>query len=413
MRRDIRLMTNRKPGGRTERLSDRLSVTLVGSALEREASVAVALILIQLVAAFTLTWGLGGTSHFPPHWFYFPILFAGVRFGIVAALPTAVAATILAGPLTPGDVASGSAQPFTDWGARGAFFVAIGATLPALMRLGTTAIEHDRKRLRTEEEVRRGIDNGEFVLYYQPIVELDTGQLVGAEALLRWQHPQRGLLMPDEFIDRVERIGSLASWVLVEAATAAAGWQRTHELEHFTVSVNVSAQNLAQPDFVSQVRTALRAAQLDPRHLCLELTERIPVDDLESIGARLQVLRSIGTRVSVDDFGTGHSTLSYLRQLPIDVIKIDRSFVSQLGRQPRADSIVDSLSSLARSLPATCVAEGVETSAERLAVWSHGIRYAQGYLFSRPLDATRFEEVLMDGGRLGNDLPAITDRPNR
>lgn len=396
-----------------DRLSDRLSVRVVGTAIERGATVAVVLIVIQLLAAFTFTWGLGGTSHVPPHWFYFPILFAGVRFGLVGALPTALAAAVLAGPLTPGDVASGSAQPFSDWSVRGAFFIAIGATLPSMMRLGTATIEHDRMRGRTEAEVRRGIEHGEFLLHYQPIVELETGRVVGAEALLRWQHPERGLLMPDEFIERVERIGSVASWVLAEAATTTARWHRTYALRHFTVSVNVSAQNLAQPDFVSQVRTALRAAQLDPQHLCLELTERILADDLESIGARLQVLRSIGTRVSVDDFGTGHSTLSYLRQLPIDVIKIDRSFVNQLGRQPRADSIVESVSNLAQCLTATCVAEGVETEAERVAVWNHGIRYAQGYLFARPLDATEFEEVLMAGGQLGANLPSLTNRPRR
>lgn len=396
-----------------ERLSDRLSVMIVGTTLEREATVAAAMILVQLLAAFTLTSALGGTSHVPPHWFYFPIIFAGVRFGFVGSVPTAVASAFLAGPLSPADVATGAAQPVSDWGMRGAFFVSIGTALPAMMRLGTATIQQNRRRLHTEDEVRLGIERNEFRLHYQPIVELNTGQVVGAEALLRWQHPERGLLNPDEFIDQVERIASLASWVVAEAATTIAGWRRTFALEQFTIAVNVSAQNLAQPDFVAHVRATLKAAQLDPRYLCLELTERALVDDLDTVAARLEVLRSIGTRISIDDFGTGHSTLSYLRQLPVDVIKIDRSFVSELGVQPRADSIVGSLSNLAHQLRVTCVAEGVETEVQRKALWDHGIRYAQGYLFARPLNPSQFEEVLMVGGKLGSNLPTVASAPHR
>lgn len=394
-----------------DRLSDRLSIRIVGSTLERDASVAVALILVQLLAAFTLTWALGGTSHVPPHWFYFPIAFAGIRFGFVGGVPTAVAAAILAGPLSPGDVATGAAQPVSDWSIRGAFFIAIGATLPAMMRHGTATIQQDRRQLHTEGEVRRGLQRSEFVLHYQPIVELKTGRVVGAEALLRWQHPDHGLLGPDEFIARVERIGSLASWVLAEAATTTARWRRIFALGQFTVSVNVSAQNLAQPDFVTQVQTALKAAELEPRHLCIELTETIRVEDLESTGARLQVLQALGTKTSIDDFGTGQSTLSYLRQLPVDVIKIDRSFVIELTRQERADSIVGSLSRLARELDVTCVAEGVETEAQRLALWNHGVRFAQGYLFAEPLDEVQFEQVLVGGAQLGS-VP-LTQPDNR
>lgn len=379
-----------------EARSDRLSVTVVGSTLERTAIVSALWIVLLLLAGFTLTWLLGGASSYPPHWFYVPIMFAGIRFGLAGAVPVAIAAGILVGPLTPADVATGAAQPLSDWATRGVFFVAVGATLPAMVRLGTSTIQGDRRRLRVEAEVRRGLDHGEFVLHYQPIVQLESGDVVGAEALLRWRHPERGLLMPDQFIDTIERIGSVASWVISEAAATAARWRRDHGLDQFTVSVNISAQNLAQPDFVTQVRTALRAAQLEARHLCLELTERSLVEDLAGTGARLQILRSIGVRIAIDDFGTGHSNLTYLRELPIDVIKVDRSFVNDVGH-PRADSIIASIPTLARELGATCVAEGIETDAQRQAIRAQGIRYAQGYLFARPLDAATFEERLLAG----------------
>lgn len=380
--------------------SDRVSTRLLGVAIERQMVIAVALIAIQLVAAFMLTYAVGGTQHIPPHAFYLPILFAGLRFGVVGAVPTAVIATVLAGPLTPSEVATGTPQTVTDWVIRGVFFLGVGATLPVMMRRGTTTIQQDRHRLRTEMEVRRGLERDEFVVFYQPVVELDTGRIVGAEALLRWDHPQRGFLTPDAFIHDVERIGSLATWVLAVATATAARWRTTFALDDFSISVNVSAQNLAQPDFVAQVRTALKAAQLDPKHLCIELTESMVIDDLDSAAARLQVLRSLGARTAVDDFGTGHSTLAHLHQLPIDVIKIDRSFVSELGHHQRSDSIVGSLSQLAHELGATCVAEGVETEAQRAILMGHGCNLAQGYLFAHPIESLLFEKLLAGGGTL-------------
>jgi EAL domain-containing protein (putative c-di-GMP-specific phosphodiesterase class I) len=357
--------------------------------------VTIAWIIAQLTAGFVLTYALGGAHQVPPHWFYVPILFAGLRFGWAGAVPTAVAAAILAGPLTPGDVSTGAPQAFSDWGARGLFFVIVGATLPAMMRRGTNTIQQDRRDIRTEMEVRRALAHSEFVLFYQPIVDLVDRRVVGAEALLRWQHPQRGLLPPAEFIHDVERIGSIANWVLEDAATTTSRWRATFGLADFRISVNVSAQNLAQPDFVAQVRTALRAARLDPRYLCVEVTESAMIGDIDTIAARLEVLRSIGSTIAVDDFGTGHATLSYLQQLPIDVIKIDRSFVDDLGTGNRGEAIVATLVQLAHRLDTTCIAEGVETEAQRNALIGHGCTLAQGYLFARPMPAVEFELLLV------------------
>ena len=378
-----------------DRWSERVSTRLVAVTVERRTAVAASVIVVLLAIGYVSTYALGGAHSVPPHFFYLPILFAGLRFGLVGAIPTAIASAILAGPLMPAEVALGTNQALSDWVVRGAFFVAIGATLPAMMRRGTTTIQQDHRNIRIEMEIRRALAHGEFILFYQPIIDLRDGHIVGAEALLRWQHPERGLLVPAEFIHDVERIGSIANWVLREAATTATRWRTTYGLDSFHISVNVSAQNLAQPDFVTQVRNALQTARLDPAHLCLEVTESAMIADIDSIAIRLQVLRSIGVKIAIDDFGTGHATLSYLQQLPIDVIKIDRSFVDDLGTRRNGDAIVASMLQLASQIGATCVAEGVETEIQRDALSRDGCALAQGYLFARPVPACQFEELLV------------------
>jgi EAL domain-containing protein (putative c-di-GMP-specific phosphodiesterase class I) len=274
------------------------------------------------------------------------------------------------------------------------FFLAVGVALPAMMRRGTSTVQQDRRDERVEAEVRRALEHGEFVLHYQPIVALDDGRIIGAEALLRWQHPQHGLLSPAAFIDDLERLGSIANWVLGEATVAAAGWRAVAGHEEFLMSVNVSAKNIAQPDFVAQVRAALRAARLPPEHLCLEITESAAFEDLARASARLQVLRSIGVQIALDDFGTGHATLSYLQQLPFDVIKIDRSFVQDLGHRSCGSTIVATIQRLATDLDVTCVAEGVETEAQLGHLRELCCTAAQGYLFGRPQPAGQFAELL-------------------
>jgi EAL domain-containing protein (putative c-di-GMP-specific phosphodiesterase class I) len=374
--------------------SERVSTRLLGVTIERRTAVAAGVVILLLAVGFASTYALGGVSTVPPHWFYVPILFAGVRFGLVGAIPTAIVSAMLAGPLMPADVATGTPQNLSDWVVRGAFFIAIGATLPAMMRHGTTTIQQDRRNVRLEMEIRRALAHGEFELFYQPIIGLADRHIVGAEALLRWQHPERGLLVPADFIHDVERIGSIANWVIKEAATTAARWRTTYGLEEFQISVNVSAQNLGQPDFVTQVRNGLRAAELDPMHLCLEVTESSMIDNIDSVAVRLQVLRSIGVKIAIDDFGTGHATLSYLQQLPIDVIKIDRTFVNDLGTRRNGEAIVASMLQLAHQIGANCIAEGVETEIHRDALLHNGCVLAQGYLFSRPVPGPQFEQLL-------------------
>lgn len=379
-----------------ERWSERISTRVLAVTVERRTAGAAGVISVLLGVGFLSTYALGGAHIVPPHFFYVPILFAGLRFGLVGAIPTAIASAILAGPLMPVDVSLGTTQSLSDWVVRGGFFVAIGATLPAMMRRGTTTIQQDRRNIQIEMEIRRALAEGEFMLFYQPIVDLAEGHIVGAEALLRWQHPERGLLLPEDFIHDVERIGSIANWVLQEAATTTTRWRTTYGLEGFQISVNVSAQNLVQPDFVTQVRNALHAAHLDPKHLCLEVTESSMIDDIDSVAIRLQVLRSIGIKIALDDFGTGHATLSYLQQLPIDVIKIDRSFVGDLGTRRNGGAIVSSMLQLAHRVGAICIAEGVETEMQSEVLSRNGCALAQGYLFARPVPAIEFEQLLAD-----------------
>jgi EAL domain-containing protein (putative c-di-GMP-specific phosphodiesterase class I) len=397
------------PGGHPPRWSDRLSSRLVVAAFGHRTIGAIAVIVALLGGGFVLTFAFGGAHHVAPHWFYLPILIAGVRFGQAGAFPTAIAATVLAGPLTPGDVPSGSPQDVADWGVRGVFFVAIGAAVPALIQLSSTPVMRQRRDVRVEMEIRRALDRREFVLFYQPIIDLNDGRIVGAEALLRWQHPERGLLEPAAFIEDVERIGSIANWTLHEAAATTARWRTTYGLDAFSIAVNVSAQNLAQPDFVTQVRNAVNAAQLDPAHLCVELTESAMLDDIDTVAARLQVLRSIGVRIAIDDFGTGHATFSYLQQLPVDVIKIDRSFINDLGTRRRGDPIVSSLLQLGRRIGATCIAEGVETRSQHDILVQQGCTTAQGYLYARPLLEAHFEYLLNTHATLA---PSTSDTPN-
>lgn len=373
---------------------------LLGVTDQRRAAVASAVIIVQLSVGFVTTYAFGGANSVPPHWFYVPILFAGLRFGLAGAIPTSIAAALLAGPLMPADVSAGTSQHFSDWAIRGMFFIAIGVTLPAMMRRGTTTLQQDSRNAAIELEIRRALEQGEFRLYYQPIVDLKNGRIVGAEALLRWQHTERGLLAPADFIRDVEQIGSIANWVIREAATSAAKWRKTFGLHGFYMSVNVCPQNLAQPDFVKQVRYELRAAQLDPAYFCVEVTESAMIDDLDHIADRLRELRSTGIKIALDDFGTGHATLTYLQQLPLDVLKIDRSFVNDLGTRRNGEAIVLSMLKLARDIGASCIAEGVETETQRDALARNGCIVAQGYLFSRPVPAEQFEQMIADGSLL-------------
>ncbi|HUP45590.1 MAG TPA: EAL domain-containing protein [Thermoanaerobaculia bacterium] len=236
-------------------------------------------------------------------------------------------------------------------------------------------------RLQLETDLRRALDRGELLLHYQPIVRLGTRQVAGFEALLRWQHPVRGMVAPGDFIGVAEETGlivPIGQFVLREACRAAAAWAPRY------VSVNVSSRHVAQADLLGDVNAALETCSLEPAALHIEITESVIMQQPDFALAVLKGVRELGCQVALDDFGTGYSSLSYLHQFPIDRLKIDASFVRQLTTDQKNVEIIRSIVSLGRGLGIEVVAEGVETAEQEALLISLGCEYAQGYLFARP-----------------------------
>jgi diguanylate cyclase (GGDEF)-like protein len=252
-------------------------------------------------------------------------------------------------------------------------------------------------RLTLETELRHALERGEFRVWYQPIVSLADGKVVGVEALVRWQHPERGLLAPGEFLQVAEDTGLVAkidSWVLVEACRQASTWLRSCPSDHPpTVSVNVSAKAFAEENLVQKVSEALASTGCPPCALRLEITESVAITDAVRARAVLMELRALGVRVSLDDFGTGYCSLSYLQQLPVDTLKIDRSFTTGIGVDEGKGDIVRLIVGLGQSLGLDIVAEGAETETQVEFLNELGCGYGQGYYFSRPV---RPDEVAFD-----------------
>ncbi len=240
-----------------------------------------------------------------------------------------------------------------------------------------------------EVDLQGALEANQFFLLYQPTVDLASGRITGVEALLRWSHPERGVVMPDEFIPALESSGLIipvGAWVLMEACRQSVAWA---DMDYpLVVSVNVSARQLERDRIVDDVSRALSTSAIDPRMLILELTETALMNNVDASMARLLLLKSLGVRIAVDDFGTGYSSLAYLRQFPIDVLKIDQTFVAGMGETPEAAALVHTLVQLSKVLGLECVAEGIETDDQRVLLGAEGVDVGQGYLFARPLTAT-------------------------
>ena len=256
------------------------------------------------------------------------------------------------------------------------------------------------ERLDLETALRQAVERREFVVYYQPQVRLADRAVLGCEALIRWQHPKRGLVPPVEFIPLAEETGLIVPigiWVLRAACEQIQRW-RLAGLGDFSVAVNLSARQFHQPDLVEQIRAAIRDTGLPPHALEIELTESTVMDDAEKAVGLLRELREIGIRISVDDFGTGYSSLSYLRKLPLNSLKIDRSFISDIGVDADDDAIVQTIIALGKVLRIEEIAEGIETEAQAAFLNRHGCGIGQGYLFARPMPADAFERWLAGRG---------------
>src|SRR5437762_4140976 len=245
-------------------------------------------------------------------------------------------------------------------------------------------------RFGMEADLRNALERGELRLAFQPIVELETGRVHGFEALLRWHHPKRGVILPLDFVPLAEQTGlivSIGSWVLQEACRQARRWQETFPAAAaLRISVNLSAKQLAHPRIVEDVRTALQAAGLAPRCLALEISERVLLDSVESSTTALGQLRGLNVELHMDDFGTGYTSLSSLPRFPLQGIKVDRSFVHRMGARRTDLEIVRSIVDLAGNLGLGVMAEGVETVTQRARLIAFGCRLGQGYLFAKPLE---------------------------
>jgi EAL domain-containing protein (putative c-di-GMP-specific phosphodiesterase class I)/FixJ family two-component response regulator len=239
----------------------------------------------------------------------------------------------------------------------------------------------------------------EFQVYYQPQVSLTTGKIVGAEALVRWKHPEKGLIPPTEFIPVAEQTGfiiPLGEWILQTACQHLKSW-KNEGFSGLRVAVNLSPRQFHQPELSTRVAEILEKIGLEPNSLELELTESLMVEDTESAIATLTQLKKLGVAISIDDFGTGYSSLSYLTQYPFDTLKIDRSFIRNITDGSRNAAIVKAIIEMAHSLSLEVIAEGVETESEKDLIVRYQCDYMQGYLFSRPLPATDFEQLLKQG----------------
>jgi diguanylate cyclase (GGDEF)-like protein len=252
-------------------------------------------------------------------------------------------------------------------------------------------------RVELGQQLRHAVENQELILHYQPMVDMGTGEIQGVEALIRWAHPTRGLLAPAEFLGVAEQTGAIfaiGEWVLDSACRQVREWNAKFPKSTLRVSVNLSPTQILQAGIVEVVSSALARSGLDPSLLVLELTEAVMVQDTDLAATRLGQLKSLGVGLAIDDFGTGYSSLSYLRQLPFDILKIDKGFIDGVTQGETEPALTRAILHLANALNMITVAEGVEEAAQAGALQDLGCRFAQGYLFARPLPVDQFEALL-------------------
>ena len=250
-----------------------------------------------------------------------------------------------------------------------------------------------------EADLRRALERQEFVLHYQPKIELHGSRIVGVEALIRWQHPERGLVPPSAFIPVAEDCGlilPIGRWALREACFRTQAWRQAG-LSPITIAVNTSALEFSAPDFLENIRTTLEETCLEPRYLEFELTESVLMRDAEFTNAVLHALADLGVKLAIDDFGTGYSSLSYLRQFPIHTLKIDQSFVNRIADNPDDATIVSAVINMGKSLKLRVIAEGVETPEQHAFLMAQHCDEGQGFYFSRPVTAENFATLLQTG----------------
>ncbi len=261
-----------------------------------------------------------------------------------------------------------------------------------------------------ENDLRRAVERAEFVVHYQPIVSLADARIIGFEALIRWNHPQKGLIYPMEFVPIAEETGlivPIGRWILAEACAQMRGWQQQFARDDLTISVNLSGKQLAYPDFTSHIEQVLEASGLPAQTLSLEITESVLMENSQSATQTLTRLRDLGVKLHIDDFGTGYSSLSYLHRFPIDTLKIDRSFISHIETGDENLEIVRTIMTLAANLKIKVIAEGVENEAQRTQLLALRCHAAQGFYFSPPADPIAVQ-TMIGSGRWPGPAPQAT-----
>jgi diguanylate cyclase (GGDEF)-like protein len=253
-------------------------------------------------------------------------------------------------------------------------------------------------RLALKGDLERALERHEFFVLYQPVIDLSTLELVGVEALLRWQHPERGLVGPVEFIPVAEETGliiRLGRWVLEQACRQSRAWDAIAPGRPIAMNVNVSGRQVVEPGFVAEVSQVLAESAIDPSRVVLEFTEGVLMQDTDATMATLRQLKALGVRLAIDDFGTGYSSLSYVRRFPIDVLKIDRSFVASMADGPDETALMQSILNLSETLHLETVAEGIEEASQLTELQSLGADLGQGYLFAKPLASGEIAALLL------------------
>ncbi len=355
-------------------------------------SVVINLIAGLTIAAWVLTYVSGGSRSALPHAFYLPVVLAAYRFRWLGAATSAIVAGLAAGPFMPLDVSTGGTQSLQNWTARLIAFLIIGFLVAWLSDQSRASLAQALRDGRLASDLHGAIVAGDIALHYQPIVDLQTGHAVGFEALARWNRPKYGPVPPSEFIPAAERLGivtTLDMYVLGEATREAAAWP-THpnEKDAAFVAVNLSAHSFGVSTLPDDVHAALAKAALPPERLHIELTETAVLADQDAAREAVRRLRAMGVRVSIDDFGTGQSSLSYLHSFPVDTIKIDRSFVADLEHS-RATALAAGVVQIAAALDAHTIAEGVERPEQLRTLVGLGCSHAQGFLLDRPMPANK------------------------
>jgi EAL domain-containing protein (putative c-di-GMP-specific phosphodiesterase class I) len=255
------------------------------------------------------------------------------------------------------------------------------------------------KRLELKGDLQRALDHGEFVIHYQPVIELESGRISGVEALVRWQHPERGLVPPLEFIPLAEETGlivPIGRWVMREACAYAVRLRELMRGTSIHMAVNLSARQLQRPEIVRDVADILEETQLPPELLVIEITESVMMQDMDLSIERLAQLKHLGVQLAIDDFGTGYSSLNYVRRFPVDILKVDKSFIDGVSEGGESSALTAAVIELAGILNLTPVAEGIERADQLQRLLELRCALGQGFLFAKPLEASALESLLAE-----------------